>query len=230
MGNQIDLTSDSEGIDSNDPSHTELRQRLIKVCMEASRCGLPNESVGSASARSGEYQLITPVNLKAAEMIPSDVAVFSPNGGWVGNHILPAELDLHHRIMAARPDINAILHLRPPASTALACLRMDIPPFHEAILDGGGDSIRCAPYAPTGSDTLAEVAVQALDGRMTCLLANNGLLACGDSPEAALELGLRVESLCAIYLRVRSMGEPTLLSEAELDTVRLARRLTVDLA
>ena len=44
---------------------------------------------------------------------------------------------------------------------------------------GGGKNIRCCEYAIFGSKDLADKVVEALKGRMACLMANHGLVCCG---------------------------------------------------
>jgi len=50
-------------------------------------------------------------------------------------------------------------------------------------------------------------------------MANHGLLAWGRSLRGALALALEVEALCGQYLRACQVGEPVLLSAAEMAEV-----------
>ena len=111
------------------------------------------------------------------------------------------------------------MHAHSEASMALACLRRDVPPFHYMVAVAGGTTIRCAPYATFGTQALADHALKALDGRRACLLANHGQIAFGATLAKALRLAVEVESLCATYLRALTVGEPTLLSDAEMTEV-----------
>jgi L-fuculose-phosphate aldolase len=88
------------------------------------------------------------------------------------------------------------------------------------IAVAGGDTIRCAPYAAFGTAELAAHAVAALQDRLACLLANHGMLALGRSPAAALDLAVEVEGLAELYWRALQVGEPVLLSEAEMADAR----------
>jgi L-fuculose-phosphate aldolase len=53
--------------------------------------------------------------------------------------------------------------------------------------------VRTAPEAPPGTDEIARVAVEALDGRRAALLARHGVLGVGDSPARALDVCAMVE-------------------------------------
>ena len=87
------------------------------------------------------------------------------------------------------------------------------------IAAAGGSTIRCAPYATYGTQELSDRALAALDGRNACLLANHGMIALGPTLARALWLAVEVETLAAQYWRTLQIGGPTLLSEAEIETV-----------
>jgi L-fuculose-phosphate aldolase len=59
----------------------------------------------------------------------------------------------------------------------------------------------------------------ALQDRRACLMANHGLVAWGRSLSAALALANEVEALCGQYLRACQVGDPVLLSDAEMREV-----------
>jgi L-fuculose-phosphate aldolase len=80
----------------------------------------------------------------------------------------------------------------------------------------GGTVIRCSDYATFGTKELADAAIVALGPRRACLLANHGIIACGASVDAALALAVEVEALAEHYTRALSVGEPTLLDDAEM--------------
>ncbi|MFQ5460483.1 MAG: class II aldolase/adducin family protein, partial [Anaerolineae bacterium] len=104
-------------------------------------------------------------------------------------------------------------------------LRREIPAFHYMVAIAGGTSIRCAPYATFGTRTLAQNAVEALEGRTACLLANHGLVAAAAGPREALALAEEVEALAAMYWRALQVEDPALLTPEEMAEVleRFAR-------
>jgi len=83
----------------------------------------------------------------------------------------------------------------------------------------GGTVIRCSDYALFGSRELADAAIVALGDRRACLLANHGIVACGEAGSAAMSLAVEVEALAEHYTRALAVGEPTVLSEAEMAQV-----------
>ena len=112
-----------------------------------------------------------------------------------------------------------MLHAHSPFATALACLRRNIPAFHYMIARFGGTDIRCAPYATFGTQALSDGALEALEGRNACLLANHGMVVFGTDLRRTLALAIEFETLCEQYWRACQLGTPTILSASEMDEV-----------
>src|SRR5690606_32243081 len=174
---------------------------------------------GNASARWQDGLLITPSGVDYEAMRPGDVVFLRADGSWDGPLRPSSEWCFHRDIMAARPEVGAILHAHSPYATTLACLGRAIPAFHYMVAVAGGDSIRCAPYATFGSQALSDHALAALEGRKACLLANHGMVALGEDVAAALRLAVEGETLAAQYWRCLQVGEPNLLPAAEMERV-----------
>jgi L-fuculose-phosphate aldolase len=164
--------------------------------------------------------LITPSGIPYEEMGPDDLVPMGFDGPRPGLRRPSMEWRLHAGILDARPEVAAVVHAHPPYCTALSCLRRDIPAFHYMVAVAGGDSIRCSAYALFGTRELAGVALEALEGRKACLLANHGLVAVGESASDALALAIEVEALAQAYLvALRSGVEPVILGPDEMAEV-----------
>ena len=196
-----------------------LRKRIIETCLAMSANGLNKGTAGNLSVRYGDGFLITPSGLPYEETYPSDIVIMNFSGEASGRRKPSSEWRFHRDILAARPEINVVLHAHSPFATSLACLRKDIPAFHYMIAVTGAKSIRCAHYATFGSQDLSEHAVGALHGSRACLLANHGMIVLGDSLKGALRLALEVEGLCEQYWRALQAGAPVILDDAEMDRV-----------
>jgi L-fuculose-phosphate aldolase len=181
--------------------------------------GLNQGASGNVSARSQDGFIITPsgrdmAGLGALDMVPMDGEGRPPEG------LKPSsEWRFHRDIYAAFPAARAVVHAHSPFAVALACLRRDIPAFHYMVALAGGTDIRCAGYATFGTQALSDGVIAALQGRRACLMANHGLVAWGSNPERALALAMEVEALCGQYLRCLQVGEPVLLTDAEMAEV-----------
>ncbi|MDH3297277.1 MAG: class II aldolase/adducin family protein [Gemmatimonadota bacterium] len=198
------------------------RTQVIAAARHMEDRGLTQGTSGNVSVRFAEGMLITPSAVPYSTMEPSDLITMSLEGrvrGVPRGRLPSTEWRMHAGIFAHGPDIGAIIHAHPPWSTALSCLRRDIPPFHYMVAAAGGTVIRCSGYATFGTQELADAALQALGDRRACLLANHGIIACGNSLDAALRLAIEVEALAGQYMRALSVGEPALLTDAQMASV-----------
>ena len=196
-----------------------LRAELVERCREMNRSGINQGMSGNLSARAGDGFLITPSAVPYDRLTPEMLVPMRFDGTWDGGLKPSSEWRFHLDILRARPEVGAVLHAHPPFCTAVAIHGLDIPAIHYMVAVAGGDSIRCAPYATFGTQALSDHALQALDGRMACLLANHGLIAAGADLAAALVLAVEVETLAAQYCRALAIGAPKLLSKAEMKRV-----------
>ncbi len=193
-----------------------LRRDVIRTARRMNAIGINQGKSGNVSARHGEGFLITPSALSYDTMAPEDVVVVGMDGRAAGSRAPSTEWRFHRDVYAARPDVGAVVHTHSTHATTLACLGRSIPPFHYMVAAAGGSSIRCTPYATFGTQELADYVVTALEGRRACLLGNHGMVAVGATLDAALDLAVDVEALAAMYCRVLQIGEPRLLTDAEM--------------
>ena len=196
-----------------------LREQLLKTSQQLAALGLNKGTSGNASVRCEGGFLVTPSGMKIEEMSSPSIVKMSWDGGFEANKKPSSEWRFHRDIMQNKSEINAIIHTHSMFATTLACLHKDIPPFHYMIAIAGGDTIRCADYALFGSQALSANALAALLERKACLLANHGMIALGRDLDDALAVTLEVENLCEQYWRTLQIGEPHLLTEAEMHAV-----------
>ena len=198
---------------------THLRTALAGVARESVHCGLNQGSSGNVSVRSHEGFLITPSGQDMYSLTAADMVALDMSGSVLGAGRPSSEWRFHRDIYAAFPEAEAVVHAHSPFAVALACLRRDIPAFHYMVAMAGGVDIRCAAYATFGTQALSDAVLAALQDRRACLMANHGLLAWGYSLPAALALAREVEALSGQYLNACQVGQPVLLSAAEMQEV-----------
>ena len=197
----------------------ELREQLIATARAMQPAGLNRGTSGNVSVRCGEGFFITPTGLPYEALIADDIPLMAFDGSHQGSRKPSSEWRFHRDLYASRPEVGAVLHAHSPFAVSLACLRRAIPPFHYMIARFGGDTIRCADYAIFGSPELSTAAMQAMHERKGCLLANHGLLVAGRDLADAFALAVELEELCEQYWRTCQLGEPVLLSAAEMAAV-----------
>ncbi len=196
-----------------------LRRQLIETAQAMNAGGLNQGTSGNLSVRSGSGMLITPSGMDYGSMVEDDIVWMDHDGTCEGNRKPSSEWRFHAAIYQNCSDAQAVLHAHPLHCAALACLGKGIPAFHYMVAVAGGRNIRCASYATFGTTELSENVVKALENRKACLLAQHGLTCFEKDLPRVLVLALEVEHLAAIYSRVLAIGEPELLTDAEMATV-----------
>ncbi|MDT3672014.1 MAG: class II aldolase/adducin family protein [Aromatoleum sp.] len=204
------------GIEFDD---SELRAELVATTLAMSAARLNTGASGNASVRTPGGMLITPSGLAPDACTPDDMVVVDPSGRPDGRLAPSSEWRLHNDLYAHRPEAGAIIHAHAPFATALACQRLEIPPFHYMIARFGGNNVRCAKYATFGTQALSDHIATAIADRSACLMANHGMLVFGRNLANALALAIEFETLCEQYWRVRQLGKPVLLSDDEMREV-----------
>lgn len=204
-----------------------LRDQLVATARQMNASGINQGTSGNLSVRIPGGLLITPSSLPYDLMGAGDLVALDLEGQPLDSAMDPAkprrrpssEWRLHADILASRPEVQAVLHCHSIHATALACHGRAIPPFHYMTAVAGGDDIRCAPYATFGTADLSDRAVEALQDRLACLLAQHGQVSLGTSLEQALRIAIEVETLARMYLQALQLGEPPLLSGEQMAAV-----------
>ena len=198
----------------------QLRKDIITTALQMNALGINRGKSGNVSARWKNGFLVTPSGLPYEETKPADIVFIGSDGAASGKRAPSSEWRFHFDIYRTRSDAQAVVHTHASFATTLACLGMEVPAFHYMIAMAGGNNIRCAPYATFGTQALSGHALKALENRKACLLANHGMIAIGAHLKGALALAVEVEALCEQYWRSLQVGNPVILSDAEMDVVQ----------
>ena len=198
-----------------------LRQQLVNVARRMNSTGLNQGTSGNLSARIEGGILVTPSSLPYEQMEADDLVALDLNGQPLREQQRrpSSEWRLHADVLNGRSEAMAVVHCHPIHATALACHDRGIPAFHYMVAVAGGDEIRCAPYATFGTKELSDNVVEALGPRNACLLARHGMVTLGKDLESALRVAVEVETLARMYLQALQVGEPPVLSSAQMQAV-----------
>lgn len=197
------------------------RQLIVAYGKKLITGGLTRGTCGNLSIcnRESGFAAISPSGLDYFETTPEDVPVVDLSGVVVDGSLKPSsELPFHLIFYQSREDISAVVHTHSVHATTLACLGLELPAVHY-LIGFAGSSVRCAPYATYGTDALARSAFDYMEGRKAVLLANHGLIAGGTTIQEAFQIAEAVEFCAEIYGRCRSMGQPLVLSSAEMAVI-----------
>jgi L-fuculose-phosphate aldolase len=198
---------------------SERRAAAVAAVRKLDALGMNRGSTGNLSLRQGEGMLITPTGMGADDLRAEDLVWLGWDGTLRGAWQPSSEWHFHQAIYRVRPDLHAIVHTHSVHATALACLRRELPAFHYMVAVAGGHDVPCVPYHLFGTEALSQAVATAMHERDACLMANHGLVAAGATLARAMKVVQEVESLCAVYLEALTVGEPALLTRAQMDEV-----------
>ena len=196
-----------------------LREQAVAAMRRLDALGMNRGSTGNLSLRCGAGMLITPTGMAADELEPDDMVWLGWDGTLQGKWQASSEWPFHRAVYAKRGELQAIVHTHSVHATALACLRRELPSFHDMVAVAGGASVSCVPYHLFGSEALSQAVAEAMRERDACLLANHGQIALADTPASALELAAEVEILAEQYWKVLCLGHPIVIPDAEMTVV-----------
>jgi L-ribulose-5-phosphate 4-epimerase len=197
----------------------QIRKQIIATALRMNALAINRGKSGNVSARWKKGFLVTPSALPYEDMQPADIAFIDAEGRSKGIRKPSSEWRFHFDIYRHKHECQAVVHTHSSFATTLACLGMGVPAFHYMVAVAGGNDIRCAPYATFGTQALSDHAIEALEQRAACLLANHGMIATGSSLTDALRLAVEVEALCEQYWRALQIKTPNLLSDEEMALV-----------
>ena len=171
--------------------------------------------------RASGLVFMTPTGTDYERLSVGQVAVMTLNGDRVEGSAPTSEHAMHLGIYRARHDVQAVVHTHSVYATTLAVHGMPIPAIHYMVTMLGGGQIPITPrYELYGTEELAQSAVETL-GRQyhAALLRSHGVVAIGTSLAEAYARAVVVEEMAELYHHAKVIGEPPLLTGAEIQTV-----------
>jgi L-fuculose-phosphate aldolase len=201
--------------------HAE-REAVALAARRLEDLGLNVGTAGNVGLRVPGGVLVTPTGVPPHAIEPLDVVLLRTDGAVAdGERRLPtSEWRIHVDLLAARPDVEAVVHTHSPELTACACLRRPLPAVHYVVGKAGVSEVPCAEYATYGTAELSASVRAALgEVALAALMANHGMVALGADLTSAVSLAADLEWLAGVHRRALSMGEPVVLPDDEMDRV-----------
>ena len=195
------------------------RHELCAVGRRLAETGLVTGASGNISVRRGDLVAVTPAGMMLDRVEPADCPVVNLSsqlveGEWAPSSETPMHLALYEATPAA-----AIVHTHSTYAAVVATTMSELPPVHYNTLLLGG-VVKVAEYATYGTPELAENVRRAMEGgKRAALMANHGGVAIGRDLDEAFENARLLEWLCGVYVRAKMIGEPRVLTDAELAKV-----------
>ncbi|MBY6276571.1 class II aldolase/adducin family protein [Symbiobacterium thermophilum] len=199
--------------------HEAARRAVLAVARRMKAEGLVRMKEGNVSCRIPGTSLfaVTPSGLPYESLEPADICILDLDGRVVDARRRPStETALHRFVYRRRPDVGGVVHTHSLHATAFACTGREIPVISTELAALVGAEVPCAPYAPAGTERLAEVVAEALgDEGAAALLQNHGVVTVGETVEQAYAAAVAVEVAAQVFLLARQLGEPIVLPPEE---------------
>jgi len=194
------------------------RAEVLRYAQRMAADGLVAGTSGNISRRSGSVIAITPRNRDYDTMSLDDVSLVDLDGRPLdATRPASTETPMHLAIYRAF-DAGAVVHTHSPFATVIGTVLDELPAIHYLIVTLGGP-VRVAPYHVFGSDELGAAAIAAGEDRSAVILGTHGAITWGADLAQAYRRSVTLEWLAALYWRARQLGQPRILSQAELDEV-----------
>lgn len=198
----------------------EERNLLVDYGKKLITAGLTKGTGGNISVFNKREGLmaISPSGMDYFETKPEDIVLMDLEGKIVDGLRKPSsEWRMHLIFYQNREDVKAVVHTHSMFATTIATLRLDVPPA-SYLIAYAGKKVPCAPYATFGTQEIADAAYNTMGKEYNAvLLANHGLIAVGPDMPSAFGIAEIIEMVCEIYYRAKCVGEPTILSDDEMD-------------
>jgi len=201
------------------------REALVVVMQRMHAAGLNRGTSGNASLRVAGGMVVTPSGVPPDALTPSGMVFVDEAGQPEEGALKPSsEFRMHHHILRARRDADAVVHCHSRNATILACCGRPIEPIHYMVLVARAPSIQVAPYATFGTEELANAVVETMGGGLACLMANHGQVTIGQTWQQALAVAEEVEEQAAVTIGALMLGGATKLTGEQLAaTVQMFR-------
>ena len=187
--------------------------------------GLTPGRTGNLSVRVGQEVLITPTNVRLADI--EDLSVLDLDGRHRGGPKPSKEAFLHVAMYRARPSAGAVVHLHSTYAVAVSCLvgvdpASALPPLTAYFVMRVGQ-LPLLPYHAPGDAALGSVAEQAASTHHALLLSNHGPIVAGGDLGTAADAIEELEETARLFLLLRGHAVRT-LTEAELMDLEAKRQ------
>ncbi len=170
----------------------------------------------------------------ASVRLPDGSGIMTKSSGWSFEEITPQrlvrvswdgrrlagegtvhiEVPIHTRIMAARPEVEAVVHTHAPAVTAFASLGV---PLRAISHDGVPFALQLPRFERTGnlidSAELGDALAHGLGAASAIIIPQHGSVTVGRTVAQAVMHAVLLERACATFLSAAAAGGPAVWSD-----------------
>lgn len=180
----------------------EIRKIIVAAGKELVEKQLVQGTWGNISVRvDKDTMLVTPSALDYGRMTEEDLVLMNIHTmEYEGKRKPSSEKDLHAALLRERPEINAAIHSHPSYCCTIAATRLEIPVLDDKSKSLVGQTIKIAQYSLPSTKALMKSAMNAMQDRNGCIMANHGVMACGETLSQAFETISHMEKASKDYI------------------------------
>jgi ribulose-5-phosphate 4-epimerase/fuculose-1-phosphate aldolase len=186
------------------------QEAVHAACLRMVADGLVIGSAGNISVRvDDERFVVSAAGVRYDQLVLGDHPVVDRrDGSWNGPRPPTSEIALHTGLMAALPDVGAVVHTHSRYAAAFSVARLELPFICNESIATRADRVLVTDYAPPGTIELADQVLGALavqPGSRAVLLANHGVVAVGSDVDEAYVVAQSVEWTAEICHLARTL-------------------------
>jgi autoinducer 2 (AI-2) kinase len=193
----------------------DIREDLLEILHELFESQLITATGGNISVRIPDAEdevWITPSRVFKGDLHAEMMVRINLEGESLvaGARSPSSEWCMHTKILARKPEANAIIHAHAPNATILANAGLAFLPIStEAAFFG---NIPRVPFMMPGTPELAEAVADAMADEWACLMVNHGLVVAGRNLRRAADMAEIIERSAEVMLGCYAVGkEPPVL-------------------
>jgi L-fuculose-phosphate aldolase len=201
------------------PQEPQLRASIVEIGKCVWQKGWVAANDGNISCRlPGDRILCTPTGVSKGMMTADDLIICDLEGNRLeGTRARTTEINMHLTIYKMRPDVRAVVHAHPPASTGFAVAGR---PLNQAILPEVIVNLGCVPlaeYGLPGTPAVTEGMAPYIPNYDAILMGNHGAVCYADELWKAYFRMETVEHTARIVLIAELLGGAKVLPRTEVD-------------
>ncbi len=202
------------------------REEIVRYGRMLHANGFVAATDGNLSVRvDADTILMTPTGMSKGLLEPDDLVVVDRNGRKIsGQREVSSEIAMHLLVYRLRPEVHGVVHAHPPTATGFAAagIALDQALISELVL--ALDSVPLARYGTPGTTELCDALEPLVIDHNAVLMANHGVVTCGEDLTRAFMNMETVEHFAKVSLVARLLGRQEVLSEQDVDKLREARQ------
>ncbi|MGN0458576.1 MAG: class II aldolase/adducin family protein [Eubacterium sp.] len=176
-----------------------------RLCVEAGKrlveSGLIARTWGNVSARISDTQfVITPSGRAYEDLTPDEIVVVNIDDCSYEGDIKPSsEKGVHAAAYRHHPTVDFVIHTHQRAATIVSITGMDIKNVYSEFRGVLGDTVPCADYAMSTTNSLRKKVEMCIMMHPSCraiMLMHHGALVMGDDYDHAFALAENLEACC----------------------------------